>query len=219
MSANDPKRTLPGEANTQPHSIMLRRAMGWFRLGQRARMQRRDFLAVLSLTVTWPFVVQAQQPKNVARIGFLATGSLESPETSASFDAFREGLRKLGYFEGENIVIEVRAADSKMERFPALVNEPIGLKVDIIVALNSLSGRAAKQATGTIPIVVPVMGDPVEDGLVASLARPGRECYGLNVPRSSAGSQALGLTQGGASIGFPGSGPLASARIWRPYDG
>jgi putative tryptophan/tyrosine transport system substrate-binding protein len=142
-------------------------------------MQRRDFLAVLSLTVTWPFVVQAQQPKNVARIGFLATGSLESPETRASFDAFREGLRKLGYFEGENIVIEVRAADSKMERFPALVNELIGLKVDIIVALNSLSGRAAKQATSTIPIVVPVMGDPVEDGLVASLARPGGNVTGL----------------------------------------
>jgi hypothetical protein len=80
-------------------------------------MQRRDFLAVLSLTVTWPFVVQAQQPKNVARIGFLATGSLESPETSASFDAFREGLRKLGYFEGENIVIEVRAATRKWNGF------------------------------------------------------------------------------------------------------
>src|SRR5262245_54186005 len=190
---------------------MLRRAMGASRLGQRARMQRRDFLAVLSLALTWPFVVQAQQPKNVARIGFLATGSLESPETRASFDAFREGLRELGYVEGENIVIEVRAADSNMERFPALVNELIGLKVDIIVALTSLPGHASKQATSTIPIVVPVMGDPVEDGLVASLARPGRECYGLNVPRSSAGSQALGLTQGGASSGFPGSGPLASA--------
>jgi putative ABC transport system substrate-binding protein len=138
-------------------------------------MQRRDFLAALSLTVTWPFVVQAQQPK----IGFLATGSLESPETRASFNAFREGLRELGYFEGENIIIEVRAADSKMERFPALVNELIGLKVDIIVALNSLSGRAAKQATSTIPIVVPVMGDPVEDGLVASLARPGGNVTGL----------------------------------------
>jgi len=142
-------------------------------------MQRRDFLAVLSLALTWPFVVQAQQPKNVARIGFLATGSLESPETRASFDAFREGLRELGYVEGENIVIEVRAADSNMERFPALVNELIGLKVDIIVALNSLSGHAAKQATSTIPIVVPVMGDPVEDGLVASLARPGGNVTGL----------------------------------------
>jgi ABC-type uncharacterized transport system substrate-binding protein len=142
-------------------------------------MRRRDFLAVLSLTVTWPFVVQAQQLKNVARIGFLATGSLESPETRASFDAFREGLRELGYFQGENIVIEVRAADSNMERFPSLVNELIGLKVDIIVALNSLSGRAAKQATSTIPIVVPVMGDPVEDGLVASLARPGGNVTGL----------------------------------------
>jgi ABC-type uncharacterized transport system substrate-binding protein len=73
----------------------------------------------------------------------------------------------------------VRAADSKVERFPALASELIGLKVDVIVALNSLSGRAAKQATTTIPIVVPVMGDPVEDGLVTSLARPGGNVTGL----------------------------------------
>ena len=148
-------------------------------LGRERSMQRRDFIKVLSLAAAWPLAVQAQQPKKVPRIGFLATGSLESPETRASFDAFRQGLRELGYFDGENIVVEVRAADSKMERFPALANELIGLKVDIIVALNSLSGRAAKQATTTIPIVVPVMGDPVEDGLVASLARPGGNVTGL----------------------------------------
>jgi len=63
-------------------------------------MQRRDFLRVLSLTAGWPLAVQAQQPKKVPRIGFLATGSLESPETRASFDAFRQGLRELGYFDG-----------------------------------------------------------------------------------------------------------------------
>jgi ABC-type uncharacterized transport system substrate-binding protein len=142
-------------------------------------MQRRDFIAVLGLAVAWPLVGQAQQPKKVALIGYLATGSLEAPETRASFEAFRQGMRELGYVDGENVVIEVRAADSKMERFPALANELIGLKVDIIIALNSLSGRAAKQATSTIPIVVPVMGDPVEDGLVASLARPGGNVTGL----------------------------------------
>ena len=109
----------------------------------------------------------------------MTTGSLELPATRASLNAFRQGLRELGYFDGQNIVIEVRAADSKVERFPALASELIGLKVDVIVALNSLSGRAAKQATTTIPIVVPVMGDPVEDGLVASLARPGGNVTGL----------------------------------------
>lgn len=142
-------------------------------------MQRRQFIVVLSLALGWPSALQAQQPKKVARVGFLVTGSLEAPETRTSLEAFRQGLRELGYLEGENIIIEVRAADLKVERFPALANELVGLNVDIIVALNSLSGRAAKQATSTIPIVVPVMGDPVEDGLVASLAHPGGNVTGL----------------------------------------
>ena len=142
-------------------------------------MQRRDFIMALGLAAVWPLAVQAQQPKKVPRIGFLTTGSLELPETRVALNAFRQGLRELGYFEGQNIVIEVRAADSKIERFPALASELVGLKVDVIVASNSLSGRAAQQATTTIPIVVPVMGDPVGDGLVASLARPGGNITGL----------------------------------------
>lgn len=142
-------------------------------------MRRRQFIVVLSLALGWPSALQAQQPKKVARVGFLVTGSLEAPETRTSLEAFRQGLRERGYLEGENIIIEVRAADLKVERFPALANELVGLNVDIIVALNSLSGRAAKQATSTIPIVVPVMGDPVEDGLVASLAHPGGNVTGL----------------------------------------
>jgi ABC-type uncharacterized transport system substrate-binding protein len=142
-------------------------------------MRRREFIALIGGASTLPLAaVRAQQPKKVPRIGFLATGSLEAPETRASIDAFRQGLRELGYFDEENIAIEVRAADWKVERFPSLANELVRLGVDLIVALNSLSGRAAKQATSTIPIVVPVMGDPVEDGLVASLARPGGNVTG-----------------------------------------
>ena len=141
-------------------------------------MQRRDFIVTIGLAAVWPVGVQAQQLKKVPQIGFLATGSLEAPETRASFDAFRQGLRELGYFDGENIFIVVRSADSKVERFPALADELAHLNVDIIVALNSLSGRAAQQATTTIPIVIPVMGDPVEDGLVVSLARPGGNVTG-----------------------------------------
>ncbi len=142
-------------------------------------MQRRDFIMALGLAAVWPLAVQAQQPKKVPRIGYMTTGSLELPETRVALNAFRQGLRELGYFDGQNIVIEVRAADSKIERFPALASELIGLKVDVIVASNSLSGRAAQQATTTIPIVVPVMGDPVADGLVANLARPGGNITGL----------------------------------------
>jgi putative ABC transport system substrate-binding protein len=142
-------------------------------------MQRREFIAVASLAVAWPLAVQAQQPKKLPRIGFLATGSLELPEGRASLNAFHQGLCELGYVDGQNIAIEVRAANSRVERFPALTGELVGLQVDVIVASNSLAGRAAQQATTTIPIVVPVMGDPVADGLVASLARPGGNVTGL----------------------------------------
>src|SRR5258708_18390474 len=135
-------------------------------------MQRRDFIMTLGLAVVWPPAVQAQQPKKVPRIGFLATGSLELPGTRASLKAFYQGLREYGYIDGQNILLEVRSADSKVERFPTLASELVRLNVDLIVAANSLAARAAQQATTTIPIVVPVMGDPVGDWLVASLALP-----------------------------------------------
>ncbi len=93
-------------------------------------------------------------------------------------DAFRLGLTELGYIEGRNIVIEYRSADGKIERLPGLATELVGLKVDLIVALATPAGRAAQQATTTIPIVVTAMGDPVRDGLVASLARPGGNITG-----------------------------------------
>jgi putative tryptophan/tyrosine transport system substrate-binding protein len=109
------------------------------------------------------------------------TGSLELPETRASYNAFLQRLRELGYVDGQNIAVEVRAANSKIERFPVLASELVGLKVDIIVASNSLAGRAAQRATTTIPIVVTNMGDPVADGLVANLARPGGNITGLTL--------------------------------------
>ena len=93
-------------------------------------------------------------------------------------DAFRQGLRERGYVEGQNIVIEYRAADGKIERFPGLATELIRLKVDLIVAGNTPAARAVQQATTTIPLVVAAMGDPVGDGLVASLARPGGNITG-----------------------------------------
>ena len=125
----------------------------------------------------WPLAARAQTAK-VARIGYLITGALESPETRINRDAFRQGLTELGYIEGRNIVIEYRAADGKIERLPGLATELVGLKVDLIVALATPAGRAAQQATTTIPIVVTAMGDPVRDGLVASLARPGGNITG-----------------------------------------
>jgi putative tryptophan/tyrosine transport system substrate-binding protein len=140
---------------------------------------RRTFIMLLTGAAAWPFAVCAQQPAKVARIGFLATNSLESPETRALLDAFRQGLRERGYVEGQNIIVEYRAADGKIERFPTLATELAQLNLDLIVAGNTPAARAVQQATTTIPIVAPVMGDPVGDGLVASLARPGGNITGL----------------------------------------
>jgi putative ABC transport system substrate-binding protein len=108
-------------------------------------------------------------------------------------DAFRLGLRERGYVEGQNIVIEYRSADGRIERFPQLANELVSLSLDLIVAPNTPAARAAQRVTTTIPIVVPVMGDPVADGLVASLARPGGNITGLTFLGPELASKRLGL--------------------------
>jgi putative ABC transport system substrate-binding protein len=118
----------------------------------------------------------AQQPKKVPRIGYLGTG-LGTPERR---DAFRQGLRELGYVEGKNIIIEFRSAGGNLERLPAIAAELVHLKVDVIVSAGSTITRAAKQATATIPIVMTQDSDPVGDGFVASLARPGGNITGLS---------------------------------------
>jgi ABC-type uncharacterized transport system substrate-binding protein len=141
-------------------------------------VRRREFITLLGGAAMWPFEARAQQEAKRARIAYLVTGSLESPETLANLDAFRQGLTDLGYIEGQNIVIERRSADGRIERLPSLARELVSLNVDLIVALATPAGRAAQQATTTIPIVVSAMGDPVQDGLVASLSRPGGNITG-----------------------------------------
>ncbi|HVM82002.1 MAG TPA: ABC transporter substrate-binding protein [Stellaceae bacterium] len=143
-------------------------------------MKRREFLALVGgAALAWPFAVRAQSTR-IVRIGFLNTGSLESPESSnVMLDVFRQALRELGYVEGTSFLVEYRTADGKIERFSELAIELVRLGVDVIVASNTPAARAAQQATRTIPIVVPVMGDPVGDGLVASLAQPGGNITGL----------------------------------------
>ncbi len=131
-------------------------------------------VAVLAVRV----LAEAQQPKKVPRIGFLAT---VSPSTiSSRVDSFRQGLRELGYVEGKNIVIEWRYGDGKLDRLPALAAELVRLKVDVIVTAAPPVTRAAKQATVTIPIVMAFDDDPVGSGFVASLNRPGGNITGLS---------------------------------------
>ena len=145
-----------------------------------AGMRRRDFIQlVVSSVIAWPCAVHAQQAGSVPRIGFLTSGSLESPAVRRVVDAFRQGLNERGYFEGQNIVIEYRGAGGNIECFPDLAAELVRLKVDLMLVPNTPAALGAQQATTTIPVVVPVMGDPIGDGLVASLARPGGNITGL----------------------------------------
>jgi putative ABC transport system substrate-binding protein len=141
------------------------------------KVARFGAAAAVLLLVT-SLTLQAQQSARLPRIGLLMTGSLGSAETKASLDAVRQGLREHGYVEGQNIQIEYRSADGNIERFRGLATELASLKVDLIVAGATPAGRAAKAATATIPIIVMAMGDPVGDGLVASLARPGGNLTG-----------------------------------------
>src|SRR5436309_8718835 len=124
------------------------------------------------------FYANAQQPNRVPRIGFLTSQSLST--LSDRIEAFRQGLRELGYVEGKNIVIEWRGADGKRDRVPTLAAELVSLKVDVIVTSGATDTRAAKAATAAIPIVMTNDGDPVGNGFVASLARPGGHIIGLS---------------------------------------
>ena len=114
-------------------------------------MRRLDFITALLGAALCPIAARAQQSKKVARLGFLATGSLGSPEQRPILNAFYKGLREHGYIDNQNVIIEVRAADSKMERFPALANELVGLNLDVIVAANSVAGSEPETETTVVP--------------------------------------------------------------------
>jgi putative ABC transport system substrate-binding protein len=138
---------------------------------------RRWFVTRAPLAVVAaPFPAQAQPPAKVPRIAFLSTtASPDSPSTLA----FRQGLQDLGYVEGQSIVIDWLWGGGRTERFSAYAAEVVRRKVAVIVAANDLAGRAAQQATTTIPIVVAVMGDPVGSGFAMALSRPGRNVTGV----------------------------------------
>jgi len=121
---------------------------------------------------------EAQQAGKVPRIGLLVASTPSA--TSDRVEAFRQGLREIGYIEGQSIVIEYRYAEGKLDRFSAMVAELVRLKVDVIVTNGPSATRRAKEATTTIPIVMTNNGDPVANGFVASLARPGGNITGLS---------------------------------------
>ena len=132
------------------------------------------FFSALLLALSFP--AQAQQSAKIPRVGILFIGGRDQPH----LEAFKQGLRERGYMEGKNIVLEYRYAEGKFDRVPALVDELVRMKVDIIVTTSSISARAARKATKTIPIVM-TTGSPVEQGLAESLAKPGGNVTGLTV--------------------------------------
>jgi ABC-type uncharacterized transport system substrate-binding protein len=140
-------------------------------------MRRREFIGLLSGAVAWPLAAHAQQPA-MPVIGFLNS---TSPDTNASLRAFHQGLKDLGYVEGDNVAIEYRWAENQNDRLPALAAELVRRKVTVIVATGgTLPALAAKAATTTVPIVFAVGEDPVGLGLVASFAQPGGNLTGIN---------------------------------------
>jgi putative ABC transport system substrate-binding protein len=141
-------------------------------------MRRREFIRLLAGTATaWPLAARAQQARKVWRLGVLQGGVPPEP----LLDATKEGLRDLGYVDGRNVVFEVRWAEGKVDRFPDLAAELVGLKVDAIHTVSTPAALAARSATTIIPIVFSGVGDPVGAGLVASLARPGGNATGLSL--------------------------------------
>jgi putative ABC transport system substrate-binding protein len=169
-------------------------------------MRRREFTSMLGAAML-PFPARAQASK-IPRVGWLSPGSSSS---DASFLAsFRDGLRALGWIAGENITIEPRWAEGRFERLPDLATELVRLEVDVIVAAVTQASLAAKRATGTIPIVMVGVGDPVGSGLVDSLARPGRNVTGPSSMLAEASRKQLSLLK---DI-VPRASPVAV--LWNP---
>lgn len=138
---------------------------------------RRAFLAIISAGAC--INVLAQQSAKVWRIGFLGISSASAPVWVGRVEAFRAGLRELGYVEGKNIVIEFRWGDNDYERLPGLAEELVRARVDVLVTASTPGAMAAKKATQTIPIVLASVGDPVSTGVVSNLPRPGGNVTGL----------------------------------------
>ena len=145
-------------------------------------MRRREFITLLGgAAAAWPLAARAQQlpigrPRQMPRVGILMPGPIEHSATT--LEPFYRGLHELGYFDGQNLAIERRDGEWRSDRLHDLAAELVRHKVDVIVAWSTPAAQAAQQATNTIPIVAAVMADPVEDELVASLARPGGNITG-----------------------------------------
>jgi ABC-type uncharacterized transport system substrate-binding protein len=170
-------------------------------------MRRREFLGVLGTAVAaWPLTARAQARRHV-RIGILHVYSPPDPW----FDAFRQGLKELGYVEGGNLTIEARWADGRNERLDGFAQELVDAKVDIIVAMMGPTLTAARRKTGTVPIVMAVSGDGIGSAGVASLAQPGGNVTGITLMSPDLMGLRLALLVGLRLRGRVGFGCCASS--------
>src|SRR5262245_2777147 len=144
-------------------------------------MNRRAFLAGTgAVIVAVPLAAEAQQAAKVYRVGLLGGSPPNSPGGRRAWEGFFQGMRELGYVEGQNILVEGRFYGDHTDRLPALAAELVRLKVDVIVAGAAPAPEAAQRATSTIPIVMAIHTDPIGSGLVASLPKPGKNVTGLS---------------------------------------
>jgi putative ABC transport system substrate-binding protein len=173
-------------------------------------MRRREFITLIGGAAVWPIAGYAQQHVGkVPRIGYLSPGSAR-PGPLAYHDEFQRELRELGYVEGQNIIIDYRFADGKFDLLPQLATELVQLNVDVIVSVVTQASLAAKNATGTIPVVIVSVGDPVGAGLVTNLARPGANVTG----NSSMTIEVIGKSLALLKQAVPKADPMAV--LWNP---
>src|SRR5262245_21097161 len=152
------------------------------------QLKRRDFITLFGTAAAWPLAARAQQA-TLPRVGVLYIGIADAESFKREV---REGLHELGYVEGQNVAFEFRSAEGQLDRLPALADELVRLKVDVIVTLYVPPSLAAKHATREIPIVA-IVGDPVETGIVSSLARPGGNITGVSLMASALAGKSVEL--------------------------
>jgi putative tryptophan/tyrosine transport system substrate-binding protein len=173
-------------------------------------------IAVLLVILALAYLAEAQQTGKVPRIGYVSTTGVPNAP-GRQVEAFRQGLRDLGYIESKNILVEYRYIEGMINRAPDLVAEVLNLKIDVLVATALTPVRAAKEATKTIPIVMVTTQDPLKTGLIDSFARPGGNVTGLARLTRELGGKRLGIAQGGSPKAISRRSPIERGRAGHGY--